>query len=217
MPAPGSSAPTSETPARVQTVIFSPHADDEVLGCFSFLRPDAFVLYAGIEDRSYVSREGRLKEVEAAAALTGFRWKALGHTVNRYRMEDLIQDMEETLRELKPGTALIPQPSYNQDHRAVYDAAMVALRPHDTNWFVPEVLVFEQPHPLVWKHGAEAEPNLFLSIDIEEKIRAYALYASQVRGHRSPEVLRAIARIRGAQAGVAYAEGFTVKRLVRRD
>jgi LmbE family N-acetylglucosaminyl deacetylase len=172
------------------------------------------VVYLGIEDRAYVSRDGRIQEINESAAKSGFQWEALNHPVNSYRVPDLIPDLEKIIQECKPDTVLVPQPSYNQDHRAVYDAAVTALRPHDQNWYVRNVLVFEQPDSLLFPHGRETEPNYFQAISIKEKLHSYSLYASQVRRHRSPELVSAIAQLRGAQAGLPFAEGFTVKRMV---
>jgi LmbE family N-acetylglucosaminyl deacetylase len=195
-------------------VIFSPHADDEVLGCFSFLSSSSHVVYLGVEDRTEVSRAGRLQEVALSASKSGFRWQALDFRVNHYDVRELIAPIEETVRRERPDTVLLPQPSYNQDHRAVHDAALTALRPHDRNHFVRNVLVFEQPDSVLWAHGGESAPNFFRPISIDAKLHSYSLYASQVRGHRSPELVAALARLRGAQAGCAFAEGFTVKRMV---
>jgi LmbE family N-acetylglucosaminyl deacetylase len=198
------------------TLIFAPHADDEVLGCFSFLKPETHIIYIGIEDRSYVSRTQRLKEIENSAKKSGFSWDALNNKVNGFNSSELISVLEEYINSIKPKTVLIPQPSYNQDHRAVYDAAVTALRPHDKNWFVNDVLIFEQPDSVLWFHGNEKDPTFFCEIDIEDKIDSYLLYASQVREHRSPEIIRAMARLRGAQCGCSFAEGFTLKRSVKR-
>ncbi|QSB01846.1 PIG-L family deacetylase [Methylomonas sp. EFPC1] len=201
-------------PTQYNTLIFSPHIDDEVLGCFSFLGPDCFVLHFGAEDRPYVSRIERIQELERAATMLNFQWNVLDNPVNHYRMQDLIPAMELAINQIKPNRVLIPEPSYNQDHRAVYDAGIVATRPHDTNWFVQNVLIFEQPDSLVWLHSKSNEPSYFREIQIEQKLTAYALYSSQVRGHRSPETLQAIASLRGAQICKPYAEAFRVKRLV---
>jgi LmbE family N-acetylglucosaminyl deacetylase len=199
---------------KASVVILSPHADDEVLGCFSFLSPSCRVVYLGIENRANVSRDERIAEVNKSAAKSGFQWEALNHPVNAYQVPDLIPDLERIIREYEPDTVLLPQPSYNQDHRAVHDAAITALRPHDQNWYVRNVLVFEQPDSLLWPHGRETEPNYFQAISLEDKLHSYSLYASQVRGHRSPELVSAVAKLRGAQAGLPFAEGFTVKRMV---
>lgn len=195
-------------------LVLSPHADDEVLGCFSFLSRDCHVAYFGIEDRPEVSRAERLEEVKRSARKSGFRWEAQQFTVNAYQVHELIPAIEGLVARLRPDTVLLPQPSYNQDHRAVHDAALVALRPHDRNWFVRNVLVFEQPDSLLWPHGGERVPNYFRPIAIDDKLHSYSLYASQVRGHRSPELLTALARWRGAQAGCEFAEGYTVARMV---
>jgi N-acetylglucosamine malate deacetylase 1 len=201
---------------KISSLIISPHADDEVLGCFSFLSDDTFVIYLGIEDRSYVSRTERINEVNYSAKKSGFKYEILDFCVNNYQVSPLIPEIERVVNSLKPQTVLIPQPSYNQDHRAVYDASLTALRPHDKNWLVPNVLIYEQPDSILWSHGQESEPNLFREINIEDKLDSYALYASQVRGHRSPSLIRSMAQLRGAQSGLPFAEGFTVKRIVKR-
>ena len=203
--------------ANHNILVLSPHIDDEVLGCFSFLGPDCFVLHFGAENRPYVSRLQRIQELERAAGILGFQWQLLDNPVNNYRMQDLIASIEQSINRLRPLTVLMPEPSYNQDHRAVYDAGLVATRPHDTNWFVPNVLIFEQPDSMVWFHSAPSEATYFREIQIERKLAAYALYASQVRGHRSPEILSALARLRGGQICKPYAEAFRVKRIVGND
>jgi LmbE family N-acetylglucosaminyl deacetylase len=205
------------THARPRTLVLSPHIDDEVLGCFSFLGPDTFVLHFGAEDRPTVSRRGRVLELERAAGALGFPWEVLDHPVNNYRMQDLITPIEQAIQRLEPRTVLVPEPSYNQDHRAVHDAALVATRPHDINWFVPNVLLFEQPHGVTWAHSEPLSPTYFREISIEDKLGAYALYASQVRSHRSPEILKALACLRGAHICRPYAEAFYVKRMTHSD
>jgi LmbE family N-acetylglucosaminyl deacetylase len=200
---------------HVNTVILAPHIDDEVLGCFSYLNESTFVHCIGVEDRSYVSREERVKELERAARLKRFKWHVSNHRVNSYQCHLLIPELEARINALKPETILIPQPCYNQDHRAVYDAAMVAIRPHDRNWLVPTVLLYEQPHVFVWPYGHGAfEPNYFRPIDITAKLELYEVYASQVRGHRSPALLTALAQLRGAAINAPYAEAFFCKRKV---
>jgi LmbE family N-acetylglucosaminyl deacetylase len=195
-------------------LIFSPHIDDEILGCFSFLGPAAHVLFFGVEERAEASRGQRIAELEASAGLLNFQWSLLDHSVNRYAAADLIGPMEEAINARRPDVVLMPVPSYNQDHRAVFDAGMVATRPHDRNWRVGAVLLFEQPDSILWPHSPIPEPALFREIDVERKLAAYALYASQVRGHRSPATVKALARLRGAQISRPFAEAFHVKRLV---
>jgi LmbE family N-acetylglucosaminyl deacetylase len=198
-----------------KTVILAPHIDDEVLGCFSYLKKGAFVHCFGVEDRSYVSRHERIQELRRASAIAGFQWHVSDHLVNGYQCSSMISEIEARINELKPETVLIPQSCYNQDHRAVHDAALVATRPHDKNWLVPTVLLYEEPHVITWPYATLArEPNYFRPIDITAKIELYRVYASQVRRHRSPAMVRVLAQLRGAAINVPYAEAFFCKRMV---
>ena len=196
------------------TLILAPHVDDEVLGCHSLLSADVKVIFFGVEDRSNISAAERLAELKRVAARCLFNWTILDFPVNRYQSADLIGPIEQSINKHKPRRVLLPYPSYNQDHRAVYDAGLTATRPHDLNWFVREVLAYEELQVQLWPHGPLMEPNYFVPLDIEEKLETYRMYRSQVRGHRSPDLLEALARLPGAQANVRFAEGFLCLRWV---
>ncbi len=197
----------------VKTLIVSPHIDDDVLGCYSFLQPGTVVCYMGVEDRAYVSANERIEELKIVSHTKGFSWQIFENCVNKYEVTALIPILEEQINKNKPVRVFIPHYSYNQDHQAVYNAAMIALRPHDQNWFVNQVFVYEQPHTVLWPVKSFT-PNYFIKIDVEDKIRTYKLYKSQVRKHRSPEIIRTIASLRGSQCNLAYAEAYSCIRFV---
>ena len=193
-------------------LIIAPHIDDEVLGCSAFLCKDAFVLYCGVQDREVIDVEGRLGELEKVKGETGFTYHILeGTGENRYDLFDLINHFEHYLKYLKPGLILIPHPSYNQDHRTVYEAAFTSLRPHDKIPFVKKVLVYEQPHTFFWTRN-QFTPNYFVPVDIDRKIRLYELMKSQVRSFRSSEHLRTMALARGGQSDSMYTKAYEILR-----
>ena len=200
----------------MKKLVIAPHIDDEVLGCGGILDKDTFVLYCGVENRSYVSREERIQEMEQMRKLLGFRYALLGNVVNNYRIQDLIPEFEKNISSIEPDQVFLPYPSYNQDHKAVYDAALIALRPHDQVFFVKKVLVYEQPHVFFWDHNNDMifQPNYFIPIDIEKKLKAYSMLKSQVRSFRSPEHLKALAILRGGQSNCRHAEAFKILRWV---
>ena len=204
----------SEELSATNVVIFSPHIDDEVLGCFSFLKPGTHVVFGGVEERPSISREGRIEELESSCEALGFTYELHDFPVNHYEQDLLIAPFEAVLEKTRPDTVLLPIRSYNQDHRAVHDAAWVATRPHDANWRVDRVLGFEQPHSEIWPYETHALPGCFKSIDIAAKLQAYKRYRSQVRGHRSLDTVAALAAMRGATIGVAGAEAFHVYRWI---
>ena len=134
----------------IDTLILAPHVDDEVLGCSGFLNSRTQVLWFGTDDFHEVSREERLAEARAVADRGGFGFTLLDNPVNRYNSHELIQSIEKLLVQLKPNMILLPRPSYNQDHRAVYEAGFTAVRPHDRLPFVNRVLVYDQVHASLW-------------------------------------------------------------------
>jgi LmbE family N-acetylglucosaminyl deacetylase len=206
----------------MKTIILSPHIDDEVLGCFSSINKESFIVYCGC-DESHINFDWvkqrpklkeRLEELELVQKKHEFKYVILDNKVNEYQVQQLIPKFEKCINEIEPDEIYIPVPSYNQDHRAVYEAALTALRPHDINFFVKKVFVYEQLQDL-WNHNYHKfDPTYFKSVDIEDKIATYQLYNSQVRNFRSPEMLKSLANIRGAQSNLPYAEVFEIIRYI---
>ena len=207
----------------VKKLVISPHIDDEVLGCGGILDKDTFVLYCGVENR-YVNGDmsisvvTRINELNKVSKFLNFDFKLLDNKVNNFQLKDLIGEFEEVISRLKPQQIYIPYPSYNQDHRIVYEASLIATRPHDINFFVKKVLVYEQPHVFFWDktHNINSGfvPNYFIPIDINKKIKAYELMKTQVRSFRSSENLKSMANLRGTQSNNEYAEAFQILRWV---
>jgi LmbE family N-acetylglucosaminyl deacetylase len=206
----------------MKTMILSPHIDDEVLGCFSSIDENTFIVYCGCDEShinfDWVKQRPKLKqrlaELDLVQKKHKFKYTILNNKVNEYKIQDLIPEFEKYINEFQPDEIYIPVPSYNQDHRVVYEAALTSLRPHDINFFVKKVFVYEQLQDL-WNHNYHNfNPIYFKPVDIEDKISTYQLYESQVRNFRSPEMLKSLANIRGAQSNLPYAEGFEIIRYI---
>ena len=202
-------------------LIISPHVDDEVLGCGGVLDSTFSILHLGLSEsqnhgNSVLTKQERLLEFQKVISHLSIKWhKLLDHPVNNYKQQDLIGDLEKTINELKPSEIYIPHPSYNQDHRACYEACLIALRPHDIHHFTPKVLIYEQPQVYLWNNNyREFKPNYFKQIDIDKKILLYSMLESQVREFRSPECIKSMAKVRGSQIRAEYAEAFEILRIV---
>jgi len=204
---------------KYKTLIISPHCDDEVLACAGILNnrknEKTFVYYLGVEPFHIIKKEDRIKEVENVSKLLNFDYKIGNNQVNNYKREIIINEITDLINELQPEEVFIPNPSYNQDHQEVYDACLIALRPHDLNHFVPNVFIFEVEQYLLWGEN-KFEPNYFESIDIKKKIDAYKLHKSQIRKMRPLELLEAYSYIRGLSSNLEYAESFKVLRIVKK-
>jgi len=202
-----------------KVLVISPHADDEVLGAFSFLK-ESFILYVAVDESGlYVKRpkiEKRVREVDKVTEfIKSYRITYLNYRVNElYEIKHhLIHWIEEHINDIKPDTVLIPFPSFNQDHQTVYEACMVALRQHDKNHFVKKVLMYDVYDYTKWGER-QMEMNYFRKVDIKKKLKAYSLYRSQVRSYRSPKDLKRWAEEIGRRCNLKYSEGFKILRWI---
>jgi len=205
--------------SEIKKLIIAPHCDDEVLGCAGVLDNrkeygNTFVYYLGVDLFHMVKRDDRLAEVRSVASFLNFDFVVGQNTVNSYKKELIINEITDILNDLKPYEVFIPNGlSYNQDHKEVYEACIIALRPHDLNYFVKTVFVYEIDQYLLWGENTFI-PNYFESINIDNKVKAYELYASQVRSFRPSDLLRKYAYIKGLSCQVEYAEAFKLIRSI---
>lgn len=206
----------------MKRLIIAPHIDDEILGCFSSIDSNTFILYCGMDEskikfdwvKQRPDLDTRLKELRAVQEEMLFSYEILNNEVNNYVIQNLIPEFERVINQVRPDELYIPVPSYNQDHRVVYEAALTALRPHDINFFVKRVLVYEQIQDL-WNHNYHSfNPTFFRTLDIDKKIQIYNLMQSQVRSFRNDNMLRTLAELRGIQSNIKYAEAFEILRWI---
>lgn len=127
---------------------------------------------------------------------------------------DLVHWLEKAMADARPRTILTHSPKcLNVDHRRCYEAAMTATRQSDVT-----VLCGEIPGSTgilqAW------QPNFYVKLNperVDRKITAMQAYRSERRESphpRSPEMLEALARVRGSECGAEFAEAFEVRRWV---
>jgi len=91
----------------------------------------------------------------------------------------------------------------HQDHRNTGLASLSAGRR------VPQILFYESAPPKSWAFS----PNYYIDISgyMERKMEVLRLFESQrERWYMRPEVIRSMARFRGLEIGVEYAEAFEI-------
>ena len=114
----------------INKLIIAPHADDDVLGCGGILDENSFVIYCGIDEAHISDRpdlEERMQEIIDVQNVTNHSCEILSNKVNNYNQNDLIGDFERLINKYTPEEVYLPHPSYNQDHKAVYNAALIAF------------------------------------------------------------------------------------------
>jgi LmbE family N-acetylglucosaminyl deacetylase len=227
----------SELPGSA--LVLAPHADDEAMGCSGlmarmaaegarihvlYLAVDGFHHYGLERDTTF---EARVAEIERVLELfpgatyeIAYGEQDMIEKLDSLPQRELVDRFEAALNSFEPELLLIPAvPDYDQDHTAVFHAAVAAARPiarQFGKWLVPEVLTYEMAK-IQW--ASEPLPRFAAFCDItdviETKLESIRRYETMLRPSphiRSLDGVRALATIRGAEIGVAYAEAFGVLR-----
>jgi len=228
----------NEQPLK-SALIIAPHADDEVLGAAGLIarlkRSGARVqvIFACVDGMKHygldrpTSTEERSEELRRVAELLGFEFSVLYHgqdlieRLDTVAQRELVSSFEAAIDRLRPDLLVLPHGTdFDQDHIACFRAGFAAARPIPASCgkhFVPRVVTYEMPK-LTWSEQA-FQPTLYVDItsDLPLKLQALELYRSQLRAAphiRSRENVAALARLRGAECGVEFAEGFRTYRWV---
>jgi N-acetylglucosamine malate deacetylase 1 len=219
--------------------VIASHAEDEVIGCGGLLAKVAntevatYVVYAAVDevrldnDGSNASYREQVDEIAAVSRLLGFSWEILFDnqgltdkldTVPRRELSELF---EAIFHDYRPDLLLLPAAGPDPDDQRICAAGLAAARGADLragHWGVPQVMGYEQT---ALRSTFGIAPGFSAFIDISEqiqvKLEALTLYKSKLAPPpdiRSEDGVRALARLRGAQIGVPYAEALHVFRAV---
>jgi len=233
----------SEFWSAQRLLVVAPHADDEAYGCAGTMAKvkaaggEVYVIVASVGDLQHYSEGQPVVAGETRAAELAASMRRLG--VDGYEIlftdadthmrldaipqRDLIARLERdatyAIDRVRPTVLILPAPSFNQDHVALFRAGFAACRPRARNHkpFVDLVLASDAPQ-LGWR-DAPFRPNFYVDISewLGAKLDALACHASQLRRYPdlgSVEALEHLSRLRGTEIGVDAAEAFECLRVV---
>ena len=131
--------------------------------------------------------------------------------------KELNDAISKVINDFKPDILYIPHKGdLNKDHRLIFEACLVASRP--VNHKIKRILSCEVLSETEWGQAIEPfVPNLYVDIGkyINKKIEAFSAYKSEVRefpNPRSIEGIKSLARKRGSEVCLPYAEAFIIVR-----
>lgn len=226
-------------------LVIAPHPDDEVLGCAGLINKvkslggKVYVLFMTVGNTQDFSKSGsssfrqRVSEIEKVAQFLKYDDYTIAFPGDSFHLKldkipqlELISTIERgdlSLNSLNPTIVVIPQPSdYNQDHRAVAQAAIAALRPAPNEFkYSPAIILGSEFSPTTaWSVAPINPPNFFVALTKQElnaKVEAMNIYSSQKRGgahSRSTRAIKSLASLRGIQSGHEAAEAFFSYRII---
>lgn len=204
-----------------RVLILAPHTDDGELGCggaiSKFVECGMDVYYAAfsVAEKSVPDefpKDVLEIEVKKAMAVLGvpktnlmiYRYEVRTFS---YRRQDILEDIVSLRNELQPDLIFMPSPNdLHQDHKVVAEEAIRAFKRFT-------ILGYEEP----W-NNISFNTVSFIPLEekhIKKKIEALKCYETQVyRSYLNEEFIRGLARTRGTQIEVKYAEAFEVIRWV---
>ena len=131
--------------------------------------------------------------------------------------KELNEAISKVVNEVNPDILYIPHKGdLNKDHRLVFESCLVATRP--ANHKIERILSYETLSETEWGQSIEPfTPNVYIDISdtIKTKIEAMKAYKSELKWYphpRSLEIIEALAKKRGSEVGVKFAEAFMLIR-----
>ena len=217
-------------------LVVAAHPDDEILGCGGAMAShasrgdDVYVVFMadGVTSRGGSDKlEERLTASLKACELVGAREPInLGFPDNKMDTVPLlkiIQALESLVDKVQPSIVYTHHANdLNVDHRLTHQAVMTACRPQPDST-VSEIYSFEVLSSTGWESqngGRPFSPTCFVDVsDVwDKKLSALKYYELEMRDYphaRSMEAVEALARYRGVSAGLHYAEGFQVEKVIK--
>ena len=216
---------------RKKILIIAPHPDDEVLGCGGTIAKyteSGNEVYLCIGTKAYTpdwSKEfikNRKKEIKKSNKILKIKKTyfldfptAKLDTVPQKQIND---ELIKIFYKVRPDILFIPHSGdLNKDHRILFEASLVAARP--ISYKIKKIVSYEVLSETEWGSPIqEFKPNFYIGIslsNLNKKIEAMAPFESEVKKYphpRSKEIIKALAQKRGSEAGLEFAEAFSIIR-----
>lgn len=222
-------------------LVIAPHADDETLGMGGsiarFVREGKRVVVAvltgpGTEPHplwpasTWDEIRGEAGEAMKMLGVAELLFENLpAACLADLPVHQINKTVAEVIAKVKPQELYLPYlHDLHKDHAALSYAALVAARAYlEQGKGINLVAMYETPtetHLLPASLYPAFAPNMWVDVSetLESKLAAWSCYRSQQQKGptpRSPEALRALATMRGADIGTAAAEAFLILRVRR--
>jgi len=211
-----------------KVLVIAVHPDDETLGCGGTLlkhKANGDEIHWLIcttfnkNNQSYNIRENEIKKVSSLYRFNSItNLKIPTMQVDEHSMSELVNKISEVFNTLKPSILYLPFKSdIHSDHRKIFEAAYSCTKSFRYP-FLKKIYMMETLSETEFSPSTKEDsfiPNVYIEISdfLEKKLEIMQIYKSELAPHpfpRSIENIKALATLRGATAGVYYAESFVL-------
>lgn len=225
----------------MKVLVVVAHPDDEVLGCGGTLarhidngdKVSVLIISDGITARynTFNYKETHvIKDVmsirESADKVKNYlnidNYRILGLDANRldtYPILEITKFIEENINTYKPEIIYTHHPNdINIDHKIVFNAVQTATRPINKN-YIKKIMLIEVLSSSEWNFMNKFDWDIYVDISkyIDKKVKSMKLYNLECRNPPHPrceDCIRTLAKKRGYEVGLEYAETFKLLREV---
>jgi len=186
-----------------KSLIISPHADDETLGCGGYMaaNPGCHVVLMAKHSND------RVEEFIESSKVLKFTYTLLD-LPDGYMYMMPIPDVAQKIKRISEQddyrNAFVCYPSIHQDHQFTHNVSLIGLRR-----FPGDVLEYEYPEGS--SYYTRMIPTSYFAMNDEimnTKIEAMRRYKSQICDNRDEQSLVGLASIRGLENLSSYAEAY---------
>jgi LmbE family N-acetylglucosaminyl deacetylase len=205
----------------MKTLVVAPHPDDEVHST-AWLIVTSMSIEGGWGEDQITQRSREIKEItEMFGFEEVYELKYPTTLLDTIPARQLVQSVSNVFEEFEPDEIFVPHwGDVHSDHRSVFSAVSSSSK-----WFrsasIKRIFAYETPSETNFSLVPSEifVPNTYVDISqyLDLKVEAMKIYGSEVGLHpfpRSESSIRALATIRGAAAGVDFAESFQLVRQI---
>jgi LmbE family N-acetylglucosaminyl deacetylase len=219
-----------------QVLVVAPHPDDETLGCggtilkarANGIKVDWLIMTEMPADAAWADERRVAREYELGTVAQAFGFSGVHRTgfpasrLDDYAKGEVIDAARKVVHTVQPDVVYLPFPGdAHSDHAVTYDALSACIKSFRAP-FVRQVICYETLSETNFGLSPLTQgfrPNMFCDISqfLETKIANMAIYEGEMNAHpfpRSEAAIRALATLRGSEAGVAAAEAFQLIKCV---
>jgi N-acetylglucosamine malate deacetylase 1 len=220
-----------------RVLFIAPHPDDETLaagGTLLRLNSEGIEIHWIImtemrESENFIAETIKKRQQEISSVSKAYNFKSmtqLKFIAGKLDIEpigDIISSLADAVKQIEPDTIFVPyRGDAHSDHRITFDAAAACSKTFRYS-FVKRFIACEilsetdfgmDPTELDFK------PNLYFDISeyLDSKIDIMKQFVGEMGEHpfpRSTKSIKALANLRGSQAGVSAAEAFMILKEIR--